>query len=93
MDLKKVSLKEAFGNFTSRVRGMHSSREEFLTKCRKCPILNLCMWCPGTSHLETGQLDMPVDYFCKVAHARAEALGYDVSTGKNREIFNGEGTV
>ncbi|MDP2924716.1 MAG: radical SAM protein [Candidatus Omnitrophota bacterium] len=74
VDLKKESLKDAFENFTLKVRDMHSKRKEFLAKCRKCPIINLCMWCPAHAYLETGELDMPVDYFCEVAHARAEGL-------------------
>jgi radical SAM protein with 4Fe4S-binding SPASM domain len=49
---------------------MSSNRREFLEKCRRCSIVNLCMWCPAHAHLETGQMDMPVDYFCRVAHSR-----------------------
>jgi radical SAM protein with 4Fe4S-binding SPASM domain len=56
------------------VRDMRSDREEFLDKCRRCRIINLCLWCPAHSHLETGEMDSVVDYFCRVAHARAEAL-------------------
>jgi hypothetical protein len=32
------------------------------------------MWCPAHAHLETGEIDVLVDYFCRVAQARAEAL-------------------
>jgi hypothetical protein len=32
------------------------------------------MWCPAHAHLETGEMDLPVPYFCEVAHARAELL-------------------
>jgi hypothetical protein len=32
------------------------------------------MWCPANAHLETGDLDVPVDYFCQVARARAGLL-------------------
>jgi radical SAM protein with 4Fe4S-binding SPASM domain len=73
-DLKKGSVKDAFENFTLKVRDMRSNRKEFLARCRKCPIINLCMWCPAHSHLETGQLDTPVEYFCEVAKARADFL-------------------
>ncbi len=75
-DLKKGKLEDAWKNFVPKVRGIRSKNEEFLKKCRKCPIINLCIWCPAHSHLETGELDKPVEYFCEVAHARAEALGY-----------------
>lgn len=73
-DLKKGSLTEAWQNFVPRVRDMRSNRKEFLEKCRVCALINLCIWCPAHAHLETGKLDRPVDYFCEVAHARAEAL-------------------
>lgn len=73
-NLTKGNLNQAWQNFIPMVRDMRSDKEEFLSKCRKCPIINLCIWCPAHAYLETGKMDMPVDYFCKVAHARAEAL-------------------
>jgi len=57
-----------------RVRDMRSTNPEFLQKCRRCDIFNLCLWCPAHAALETGALDGWVDYFCAVAHARAAAL-------------------
>jgi len=73
-DLKRGSLRDAFFNFVPKVRDLKSSRREFLEKCRICPLINLCMWCPANAHLESGEMDAPVDYFCKVAHARAKIL-------------------
>ncbi len=73
-DLKKGRLKEAWENFALKVIDMRSNNEEFLKKCRKCSIINLCMWCPAYSYLETGELDKSVEYFCKVARARADSL-------------------
>ncbi len=73
-DLRKGSLKEAWRMFIPQVRDMRSDRQEFLDKCRRCQIINLCLWCPAHSHLETGEMDSVVDYFCQVAHARAKAL-------------------
>lgn len=73
-DLKKGTLADAWENFVPKVREMRSNREEFLNKCRKCPLINLCIWCPAHSHLENGELDKPVEYFCEVAHARAASL-------------------
>lgn len=75
-DLRTGKLIDAWYNFVPKVRNMRSDRKEFMDTCRRCPIINLCMWCPAHAHLETGELDAPVDYFCKVAHARAAALGY-----------------
>jgi radical SAM protein with 4Fe4S-binding SPASM domain len=75
-DLKKGNLTEAWEIFVPRVREARSDRKEFLEKCRKCSIINLCIWCPAHAHLETGHLDEPVDYFCQVAHARVKAFGF-----------------
>ena len=72
--MRKGSLTDAYRNFVLQVRDLRSNRKEFRSKCRICPLINLCMWCPAHAHLETGELDSPVDYFCRVAHARAEAL-------------------
>jgi radical SAM protein with 4Fe4S-binding SPASM domain len=73
-DLKKGTLADTWENFVLKVRDMRSNKEEFLSKCRKCPIINLCIWCPAHSHLECGELDQPVDYFCEVAHSRQKML-------------------
>lgn len=74
-DLRNGSLSDAWNNFIPRVRELQSDRREFLQKCRICPLINLCLWCPAHAYLETGEMDVPVDYFCAVAHARAKALG------------------
>ena len=56
------------------VREMRSQSPELLERCRRCALVNLCLWCPAHSHLETGKMDSWVEYFCKVAHARAALL-------------------
>ena len=73
-DLRQGSLSEAWGQLVPKVRDLRSPRREFLERCRRCPIVNLCLWCPAHSWLETGELDTPIDYFCQVAHARAAAI-------------------
>lgn len=52
-----------------------SLRPEYLEHCRRCPLVNLCLWCPAHAHLETGELDACPEYFCQVAHERARAIG------------------
>jgi len=74
-DLTAGSLEDAWRSFIPKVRDMRSNRAAFLRTCRVCPIINLCLWCPAHAYLETGSLDGQVDYFCRVAHARAESLG------------------
>ena len=71
-DLKRGNLEAAWQTFVPRVRALRSNTREFLDKCHSCSLVNLCMWCPGRAHLETGAMDSSVDYFCRVAHARAE---------------------
>ncbi|MGD8475344.1 MAG: radical SAM protein, partial [Anaerolineae bacterium] len=73
-DLRRGRLKEAWEELVPRVRDLRSADPEYLKRCRRCPIFNLCLWCPAHAHLETGNLDGFVPYFCQVAHARAEAL-------------------
>jgi len=79
-DLRKGSVADAVRNFVPRVRQMVSDRQEYLETCHDCALANLCMWCPAHTHLETGELDAPVDYFCEVAHARADMLGGPVGS-------------
>jgi len=74
VDLKTTTLADAWNNLVPRVRAMTSYSSEFLEKCRSCQITNLCLWCPAHAYLETGYLDGWSDYFCQVAHARADAL-------------------
>ena len=73
-ELRQVSLEQAWNELVPRVRELRSKNPEFLDRCRRCPIINLCLWCPAHAHLECGQMDGWSDYFCRVAHARAEAI-------------------
>lgn len=73
-DLRGGSLREAWEELVPRVRGLRGTDPEFLKKCRPCPLVNLCLWCPAHAALETGAMDSWVEYFCEVAHARADAL-------------------
>jgi radical SAM protein with 4Fe4S-binding SPASM domain len=75
-NLRQGSLREAWEKLVPQVRESRSQNREFLEKCRVCPLVNLCLWCPAHAHLETGQLDAWVEYFCRVAQARGRAMGY-----------------
>ena len=74
-DLRRGTLREAWEDWVPHVRDLRGSNPEFLEKCRRCALVNLCLWCPAHAALETGAMDDWVDYFCQVAHARAAALG------------------
>ncbi|MDX9787070.1 MAG: radical SAM protein [Desulfobacterales bacterium] len=81
-DLKSGSLTEALTHVVPRIRAMQSQQTAYLETCRKCSLINLCHWCPAHAFLETGELDLPVDYFCDVAKARWAVI--DVSNGGKR---------
>jgi len=74
INLRKTTLKEAWDLFVPKVRGMQTNNAELLNTCGKCPIVNLCMNCPAHAYLESGSMEAVVPYFCRVAHARAEAI-------------------
>jgi len=73
-DLRTTPLRQAWEELVPRVRDMRSQDAQFLESCRKCAIVNLCLWCPAHAWLETGRMDGETPFFCRVAHARAEAL-------------------
>ena len=73
-DLRRGKLADAWSRFVPGVRGMTSGDREFLEKCGPCRLVNLCLWCPAHAHLESGRIDGWCDYFCRVAHARAESI-------------------
>ena len=73
-DLRTGTLAKAWNNHVIEVRETRATNPIYLERCRNCPIVNLCLWCPGNAHLETGEMDGFSDYFCAVAHARAEAI-------------------
>jgi radical SAM protein with 4Fe4S-binding SPASM domain len=73
-DLRTGSLADAWNRFLPEVLTRETDRREYLEKCGKCPIVNLCLWCPAHAYLETGELDLPVEAFCRVAEARADGL-------------------
>jgi MoaA/NifB/PqqE/SkfB family radical SAM enzyme len=74
-DLRRGTLAEAWFDFVPRVLARTSTNHGFLEKCRVCPLMNQCQWCPAHAHLECGRMDEPCEYFCRVAHKRSEAFG------------------
>jgi radical SAM protein with 4Fe4S-binding SPASM domain len=76
-DLRRGTLAEAWRDFTTRVRAVTTDNADFHETCRICPLMNLCHWCPAHAHLECGRMDERCDYFCRAAHARAEAFGFE----------------
>lgn len=73
-DVRAGTLREAWERFVPQVRDLRSANPEFLETCRRCELVDLCLWCPAHAHLETGMMDGATPYFCAVAHARADLL-------------------
>ncbi len=73
-DLRQGSLREAWEQFVPQVRERRSQDPVLTEKCRSCPLVNVCFWCPAHAHLETGRLDAWVEYFCRVAQTRVQML-------------------
>ncbi|MFZ1042382.1 MAG: radical SAM protein [Anaerolineales bacterium] len=74
VNLRELSLREAWETFVPQVRDLRSHNTEYLDSCLKCSIVNLCLHCAAHAYLETGAMDGPTPYFCEVAHQRAAAL-------------------
>jgi radical SAM protein with 4Fe4S-binding SPASM domain len=89
-DLRNGTLAEAWDDVL-RVRDLRSRNPEFLEKCRRCGIINLCLWCPAHAALETGHMHEWIEYFCAVAHERAKAISGGGAPGGGEEP--GEGHV
>jgi radical SAM protein with 4Fe4S-binding SPASM domain len=74
VNLRETPVREAWEKLIPQVVDMRSQDAHYLETCRKCELVNLCLWCPANAHLETGEMDGATPYFCAVAHARARAI-------------------
>jgi radical SAM protein with 4Fe4S-binding SPASM domain len=85
-DLERGSLREALTDFLPKVRALKAADPSYLERCGRCPLKGLCHQCPAKSWAEHGTLDTPVEYFCGIAHAQAEALGLLARGEKTWEV-------
>lgn len=74
-NLRAGSLIEALTEFFPRLRQTRAKNPNYLARCTRCFLMGLCEQCPAKSWAEHGNLDTPVEYFCKVAHTEALNLG------------------
>jgi radical SAM protein with 4Fe4S-binding SPASM domain len=74
-DLRKGSFREGWEGSVLRERRRIITRQ---TKCTKCGIRDLCGMCPPNSQMEKGDPEEPVDFYCEVAHLRAQTFGITV---------------
>jgi radical SAM protein with 4Fe4S-binding SPASM domain len=82
IDLKHQDLKTALQENRCRIKNITAENPDYLKRCARCFLKNLCEQCPAKSWSEHGTLDTPVEYLCRVAHAQARLLGL-LETGEN----------
>jgi radical SAM protein with 4Fe4S-binding SPASM domain len=71
-DLRRGSIREGWDHLANQVRRTKLTR---VTRCTACEIKALCGMCPAIAELECGDPEEPVDFLCRVARRRAEAMG------------------
>lgn len=66
VDLKKQSFRHGFYEVFPKMLDV-----KFRTNsaCRTCALRSLCAYCPAKAHLETGNEEGPVPYYCRMARA------------------------
>jgi radical SAM protein with 4Fe4S-binding SPASM domain len=74
-DLRAGSFRQGWQEFLYRVRRRKITRD---SKCVACEIKAICGMCPANAELEEGDPESPVDFLCRVAHLRSQALGLPV---------------
>jgi radical SAM protein with 4Fe4S-binding SPASM domain len=74
-DLRKGSFQEGWDIFLRKVRERKITRR---TKCTACQLIALCGMFPANAYLENQDPETPIEFFCQVAHLRAQALGISV---------------
>jgi radical SAM protein with 4Fe4S-binding SPASM domain len=75
-DLRDGNLQDALDNFFPRLRAIKATNPDYLERCACCFLKGFCEQCPAKSWSEYGTLDTPVEYLCKIAHERAQDLGF-----------------
>lgn len=74
-DLLRGDLSDALERHIPRLRKRRITNEEYLNRCAHCVLRTACPQCPANSWMETGELDMPSEYYCRFMHAEAALLG------------------
>ncbi len=71
-NLRKGSLREGLNNLFPKV---YTTKYQTDAECQDCQIRHICHQCPARAQLENEDQEMPVDYFCELAHRRHEMKG------------------
>ncbi len=70
-DLRQGTFRMGWHDFLYEVHRQPATRDY---RCRQCHLHALCGQCPAWGRLEHGEPEEPVEFLCRVAHLRAEAL-------------------
>jgi len=70
-NLKRGSFKEVYRSLFPKYRSATFKTD---SECKSCNLSHFCQWCPGRALLEKGDPEAPIEYFCELAHKRAERL-------------------
>lgn len=68
-NLREGRFEEGFYNLFPKIR---SDRYKTNSPCKDCDLYYICRQCPGRTQLETGEIELPAEYFCKLAHKHKE---------------------
>lgn len=74
-DLKKGNLKDALKVFFPSLRERRAKNSDYLARCARCFLSDLCDQCPARSWMESGTLDTPIEHYCRTSHRIARGLG------------------
>jgi radical SAM protein with 4Fe4S-binding SPASM domain len=78
-DLRQGTFLQGWHEFLPQVRYQKPKGEY---RCNQCELISLCGQCPGWARMEHGDPEKPVAFLCRVAHLRAEQVGF---TGHQHE--------
>ncbi|MDD5371248.1 MAG: SPASM domain-containing protein, partial [Anaerolineaceae bacterium] len=70
-DIRRNSFAHGWEMFQSKVVNQPAAEN---SRCVTCRLMDFCGQCPGKAVLEGGQMDQPIEYFCRVGHLRAAAF-------------------
>jgi len=74
-DVRETGARRVWEESLLQVRNRKRTR---VTKCVQCRIQSLCGMCPANGEMEHGDKESPVDFFCHVAHLRAQVIGAEI---------------
>ncbi len=87
-NLKKRTLQDALTRVLFELKNMIAVNPAYVKRCACCFLKGFCEQCPAKSWAEHGALDIPVEYFCEIAHAQARDLGLLAEGERGWEVGN-----